>query len=170
MKIGKAAFLLVVLIVCPALADEAPESPAFRIAIEVSVRDEDLNARVSKYLRNELRAIADVELASEDPDYRLYVMLTEMRSSGGGLLAYVLGISVTSFFPDGYFDTVLRGDLKNADEVTQKLEAVPVYEHQFMSLAGPTEANLIETVSSAIANFDKHILEHKRIPEPDNSQ
>ncbi len=154
------AILVLILAALPAVADET-EAPAFRIAIEVTERDEDLKERLSKYLRNELRAIGDVEVSAENPDYRLYVMLTEMRA-GGGRIAYVLGISVTSFFPDGYFDTILRTDLTNAREVSTKLEAVPVYEHQFMSLAGPSEAHLIETVTSSIANFNKYVLEPKR--------
>ena len=141
-------------------AEDTPE-PAFRVALEVSLRDEDLKERVSKYLRNELRALGDVEVSAENPDYKLYVMLTEMHA-GGGRIAYVLGISVTSFFPDGYFDTILRQDLSNADEVSRLLEAVPVYEHQFLSLAGPSEDNLIETVTSSIANLNTHVLEPKR--------
>lgn len=76
--------------------------------------------------------------------------------------AIVLGISVTSFFPDGHFDTILREDLANAKEVSSLLEAVPVYEHQFLSLAGPSEANLIETVTSSIAQLNTHVLEPKR--------
>jgi len=148
----------------PALAQEAPP-PAFRVALEVTVRDDDARERVTMYVRNELRALGDVEVTPENPDYRLYVMLTEMRSSSGGVVAYVLTIAVTSFFPDGYFATILNNDLLNSDEVIARLEEVPVYEHQFVSLAGPTEANLIETVTSSIANLDKYYLAPKRTSE-----
>ena len=161
MTVRTAIALVFFLATTSVFAQDDPPPPAFRVALEVSLRDEDLKERVSKYLRNELRALGDVEVSAENPDYKLYVMLTEMRA-GGGRVAYVLGISVTSFFPDGYFDTILRKDLSNAREVSSLLEAVPVYEHQFLSLAGPSEANLIETVTSSIAQLNTHVLQPKR--------
>lgn len=160
MKIAVAVVLWLFLPFSPALADELP-NPEFRVALEVTTRNDDARERVTKYLRNELRSLGDVVVAGEDPDYKLYVVLTEMRA-GGGRVAYVLTISATSFFPDGYFDTILRSDLRNADDVLQRLEEVPVYEHQFVSLAGPTEAHLIETVTSSIANLNTHLLEPRR--------
>jgi hypothetical protein len=89
--------------------------------------------------------------------------------AGGGRIAYVLTISATSFFPDGYFDTILRTDLANTDEVLQRLQEVPVYEHQFVSLAGPTEAHLIETVTSSIINLNTYLLEPRRVDRGANA-
>lgn len=136
-------------------------APEFRVALQVSSQDEEAAQRVAQYLQNELRALDDVEVADDDPHFKLYVVLTEMRA-GGGRIAYVLTISATSFFPDGYFESILRTDLTNADEVLQRLGEVPVYEHQFVSLAGPKEAHLIETVTSSIANLNKYLLEPRR--------
>lgn len=143
-----------------ALAQEA-SAPRFQIAFDVSTQDDEARERIEMYLRNELRALGDVEIAAENPDYKLYVVLTEMRA-GGGRVAYVLTISVASFFPDGYFETILNPALINTDEVVARLEEVPVYERQFVSLAGPKEAHLIQTVTSSIANVNKWILEPKR--------
>lgn len=159
-KVIAATVLSQALALSPALAEDA-SAPEIRVAIEVSTRVEDAAARVTKYMQNELRALGDVVVTSEDPDYRLYVVLTEMRA-GGGRIAYVLTMSVTSFFPDGYFDTILRNDLRNAEEVLQRLEEVPVYEHQFVSLAGPKEAHLIGTATTLVANLNKHLLEPRR--------
>lgn len=77
-------------------------------------------------------------------------------------MAYVLGISITSFFPDGCLDSILNNNLTNADEVAQKLEAVTVYRNQFLSVSGPFEANLIETVTNSVAKLNAHILEPER--------
>lgn len=49
-----------------------------------------------------------------------------------------------------------------ADEVSQKLEAVTVYRNQFLSVSGPSEADLIETVTNSIAKLNIHILEPER--------
>lgn len=167
MKIAVTVVLWLFLPLAPILADDASD-PGLRVALEVTSRNDDARERVTKYLRNELRSLGDVAVTAEDPDYKLYVVLTEMRA-GGGRIAYVLTISVTSFFPDGYFDTILRNDLRNADEVLQRLEEVPVYERQFVSLAGPTEAHLIETVTSSIANLNTHLLEPRRIDDAEKA-
>lgn len=152
---------MVALVIAPAFADDTP-APVFRIAIEVTVPDDDLRDRIAMYLRNELRRLGDVEVTSENPDYKLYAMVMEMRTSAGGRMAYVLGISITSFFPDGYFDSILNENLTNADEVAQKLEEVTVYRNQFLSVSGPSEANLIETVTNSVAKLNAHILEPER--------
>jgi hypothetical protein len=161
------ALLWLTLAFSPTIADDTPP-PGFRVALEVTTRDDDARERVTKYLRNELRGLGDVAVTAEDPDYKLYVVLTEMRA-GGGRIAYVLTISATSFFPDGYFDTILRTDLANTDEVLQRLQEVPVYEHQFVSLAGPTEAHLIETVTSSIINLNTYLLEPRRVDRGANA-
>ena len=161
MRINIVAVLLAALLAAPAFADDSSQ-PAFRIAIEVTVSDEDLRDRVATYLRNELRSIGDVAVSSENPDFKIYCMVTEVRSSAGGRIAYVLGTSITSFFPDGYFDSILSEKLQNADEVSRKLEAVTVYRNQFLSVSGPSEANLIETVTNSVAKLNAHILEPER--------
>jgi len=126
------------------------------------VPDEDLKDRVTKYLRNELRNLGDVEVTSENPDFKLYAMVTEMRSGTGHRLAYVLGISVVNFFPDGYFDSILDDRLNNVDEIARKLEAVTVYRNQFLSVSGPEEAHLIQTAANSVARFNAHILQPER--------
>ncbi len=155
--------LLLFLLPTAAAQEKAVETPpAFRIAYDVSVPDRDTSERISTYLRNELRSLGDVEVTDENPDYKLYVMVMEMNSERGTRLAYVLGISVTSYFPDNYFDLVLDDRLRNVGEVARRLEEVPVYEQQLMSLAGPEEADLIETVSNSIAQLNRHVLDPKR--------
>lgn len=161
LKTVSIAILCLFLTNSPVLADDAAP-PAFRVALDVSARDDEARERVSMYLQNELRDIGDVEVSSNNPDFKLFVVLTEMRSERGTLMAYVLAISVTRFFPDGYFGTILSEKLVNADEVSQRLEEVPVYERQFVSLAGPLEANLIETVTASIRNLNTHVLEPER--------
>ena len=155
------AILLVTFVVAPTYADDTAP-PAFRIAIEVTVPDDDLRKRITMYLRNELRGLGDVEVTSDNPGYKLYAMVTEVRTNPGGRLAYVLGISVVSFFPDGYFDSILSDKPVNADEVSQKLEEVTVYRNQFLSVSGPSEANLIETVVNSVAKLNAHMLEPER--------
>ncbi len=155
------AITLGVLAAFPAFAQEETE-PAFRIAYEVNVPDEDAKKRISMYLRNELRNLGDVEVTDENPDYKLFVMIMEMNSERGNRMAYILGISVASFFPDGYFNTVLDDRINNVGEVARRLEEVPVYEQQLMSLAGPEEAHLIQTVSNSIAQLNRHVLEPRR--------
>jgi len=159
-KAMTAAAIWLLLAGLPALAEDTP-APQTRVAIEVSTRVEGAAERVTKYMRNELVALGDVVVTDEDPDYKLYVVLTEMRA-GGGRIAYVLTMSVTSYFPDGYFDTILRKDLRNAVEVQRRLEEVPVYEHQFVSLAGPKEAHLIQTATSLVSNMNQYMLEPRR--------
>jgi hypothetical protein len=161
MKTRMLAIVCAMFLAEPTFSDDAVP-PAFRIAIEVTVSDEDLRDRIAMYLRNELRSLGDVEITSENPDFKLYAMVTEVRTDSGGRIAYVLGISVTSFFPDGYFDTILSASLKNADEISQKLEAIAVYRNQFLSVSGPSEANLIETVTNSVAKLNVHILEPQR--------
>ncbi len=161
MRASLLAALLTTLPVAPAFADD-PQPAAFRVDIEVTVSDEDLRDRIAKYLRNELRGLGDVEVTSDNPDFKVYSMVSEVRTNTGGRIAYVLGTSITSFFPDGYFDSILNKNLKNADEVAQKLEAVTVYRNQFISVSGPTEADLIETVKNSVATLNKHILEPER--------
>ena len=155
------ALALMFLAAMPLLAQEET-APAFRIAYDVNVPDEDAKERIGMYLRNELRNLGDVEITDENPDYKLFVMVMEMNSERGNRMAYILGISVASFFPDGYFDTVLDDRINNVGEVARRLEDVPVYEQQLMSLAGPEEAHLIQTVSSSIAQLNRHVLEPQR--------
>jgi hypothetical protein len=146
------------------VADEAPQY-TFKVATEVTVSDEDLRDRISMYLRNELRALGDVEVTADNPDYKLYVMATEVKTKTGGRIAYVLGTSIVGFFPDGYFDSILSERLSNADEVSQRLEEVTVYKNQFISVSGPSEANLIQTVTNSVAKLNVHILEPERNTE-----
>ncbi|MDJ0910461.1 MAG: hypothetical protein QNI99_14785 [Woeseiaceae bacterium] len=163
MKASVSTVLLAVFLVTPVFAEDPPPAPAaFRIAIEVTVPDEDLRDRTAMYLRNELRGLGDVEVTSENPDYKVYAMVTEVRTAAGNRYAYVLGISITTFFPDGYFDSILNPNLLNAEEVSRQLEAVTVYRNQFQSVSGPNEADLIETVVSSIAVFNTHVLEPER--------
>lgn len=161
MKTIIVAALLAAFLIAPTFADDTP-APAFRIAVEVTVSNEDLKKRITMYLRNELRGLGDVEVTSENPDFKIYSMVTEVRTGAGGRIAYVLGTSVTSFFPDGYFDSILSENLGNADEISQKLEAVTVYRNQFLSVSGPSEANLIETVANSVAKLNAHVLEPER--------
>lgn len=156
-----AALLFVALAGTPVFAEDVPP-PTFRIAVEVTVADEDLRDRVSMYFRNELLGLGDVEVTPENPDYKLYAMVSEVRTNPGGRIAYVLGTSVASFFPDGYFDSILSSNLGNAEEVSQKLEEVTVYRNQFLSVSGPSEADLIETVTNSVAKLNAHILEPER--------
>ena len=165
MKAIVLALLSATLLAAPVLADDLPPA-AFRVAIEVTVSDEDLRDRIAMYLRNELRGLGDVEVTSDNPDFKVYSMVSEVRTSTGGRIAYVLGTSITSFFPDGYFDSILNQNLLNADEVSQKLEAVTVYRNQFLSVSGPSEADLIETVTNSVATFNRHILEPERKKSP----
>ncbi len=161
MRIKASILTLAVLVAFPVTAEEVVE-PAFRIDYEVSVPDEDAKKRVGMYIRNELRSLGDVVITDENPDYKLYVMVLEMASERGTRLAYVLGISVTSYFPDGYFNTVLDDRMSNVGEVAARLDEVPVYEQQLMSVSGPEEAHLIETVAGSIRQLNRHVLEPKR--------
>ncbi len=161
MKNTIAALLIMAVAALPAFAEEEAE-PAFRIAYDVNAPDEEAKERIGMYLRNELRNLGDVEVTDENPDYKLYAMVMEMNSERGNRMAYILGISVTSFFPDGYFDTVLDDRMSNVREVAQRLEEVPVYEQQLMSIAGPEEAHLIQTVSNSMAQLNRHVLEPRR--------
>ncbi len=86
----------------PVLADERPAA-TFRIAIEVTVSDDELKGRVAKYFRNELRRLGDVEVTTENPHFKIYALVSQMRTDRSTRIAYILGTSVTSFFPDGYF-------------------------------------------------------------------
>ena len=165
MKSTIVLLLMMAVAAFPAYAEEET-APAFRIDYSVNIADEDAKERIGMYLRNELRNLGDVEVTDENPDYKLYVMVMEMNSERGNRMAYVLGISVTSFFPDGYFNTVLDDRISNVAEVAARLEEVPVYEQQLMSLAGPEEAHLIETVSNSIAQLNRHVLEPKRQVKP----
>ena len=124
MKNSVMAMVIGVLVAVPVMAEEAAE-PAFRIAYEVSIADEDARERVGMYIRNELRNLGDVAVNDENPDYKLYVMVLEMNSERGNRLAYVLGISVTSYFPTGYFNSVLDDRLRNIQEVAARLEEEP---------------------------------------------
>ncbi len=162
MKIKVAAILLMFITVAAAFADDTPPAPVFRVAIEVTVPDEDMSKRIAMYLRNELRGLGDVEVTSENPDYKIYAMVTAVRTATGARLAYVLGVSITSFFPDGYFDSILSDNLANADEVSRKLDQVAVYRNQFLSVSGPSEADLIETVTSSVAKLNAHIFQPER--------
>ncbi|MDJ0748282.1 MAG: hypothetical protein QNJ11_02300 [Woeseiaceae bacterium] len=164
MKRSIVALALMFLAAISAFAQEETE-PAFRIAYDVNVPDEDARERIGMYLRNELRSLGDVEITDENPDYKLFVMVMEMNSERGNRMAYILGISVASFFPDGYFNTVLDDRINNVGEVARRLEEVPVYEQQLMSLAGPEEAHLIQTVSNSIAQLNRHVLEPRRQPK-----
>ncbi len=161
MKYTIVALLMMGVAALPAFAEEDAE-PAFRISYNVNAPDEEAMERIGMYLRNELRNLGDVEVTDENPDYKLYAMVMEMNSERGNRMAYILGISVTSFFPDGYFNTVLDDRISNVKEVAQRLEEVPVYEQQLMSIAGPEEAHLIQTVSNSIAQLNRHVLEPKR--------
>ncbi len=156
-----AIFMLLFLAAAVTLADEVSPK-TYRVAIEVTLQDEELKERVTMYLRNELRRLGDVVVTDDEPEYKLYAMVTEMRTSSGGRIAYVLGVSVTRFFPKGYVATILNEYLRNLSEIVNNLESLAVYEHQFQSLAGPTEANLIETAVNVIAIFNRHVLEPKR--------
>ncbi len=164
MKTKVITTLLAVLLLTPGFAEDVVP-PAFRIAVEVTVPDHDLKERITMYLRNELRRLGDVEVTSDNPDFKIYSMVTEVRTSTGGRIAYVLGTSVASFFPDGYFDSILDNKLRNAADVSRKLEAVTVYRNQFLSVSGPTEADLIETVTNSVAKLNTHILEPERQAE-----
>lgn len=157
--------MLVSMLATDRLHADEKQSPRFRIAVEVSVSDEDLRERVAMYIRNELRRLGDVEVTPDDPDFKIYAMVMEMKTSANERIAYILGLSIASFFPDGYFDSILREDLMNSGEVAQKLESLTVYENQFLSLAGPTEANLIEVVTNSISKLDAHILSPERPAE-----
>ncbi|MEM7433429.1 MAG: hypothetical protein AAF351_16010 [Pseudomonadota bacterium] len=149
------------LFVVSALADETAPA-AFRVDVEVTVPDEDLRERVAVYLRSELRGLGDVEVTSENPDFKIYSMVSEVKTSTGDRIAYVLGTSITSFFPDGYFDSVLDNRMSNVDEVARLLEAVTVYRNQFISVSGPNEVDLLETAANSVATFNAHILEPER--------
>lgn len=127
--------MLAVLMITPATADDEV-LPRFRIAVEVTVTDDDLRERVTGYLTRELQDLRDVSVTLEDPDYKLYAMVMQVRTSDDRRMAYVLAVSVAGFFPDGYFDSILRDDLANADEIKERLGEVTVYRNQFMSLAG----------------------------------
>lgn len=156
--------LLTTLILSPAIAEETP-TKAFRVAIEVTVPDDELQDRVAMYLRNELRSLGDVEVTDDNPDFKLFAMVTEMKSSTGGRIAYVLGISITRFFPDGYVDSIISAHLSNVREVAGKLEALAIYENQFISVAGAREADLIKTVTNSVARINAHILQPQRNTE-----
>ncbi|MCH9694537.1 MAG: hypothetical protein K0U72_08515 [Gammaproteobacteria bacterium] len=161
-----AGVLAIVFFLSASVAANDATPPAFKVAIEVTVSDQELRDRVSMYLRNELRSLGDVEVTSDNPDYKLYTMVTEVRSKTGGRIAYVLGTSIVSFFPDGYFDSVLSARLRNADEVARRLEEVTVYRNQFLSVSGPSEAHLIETVTNSVAKLNAHVLEPERTNAP----
>ena len=125
------------------------EPAAFQIRVVVELPDEDLAERVSLYARNELRSIDDVELTEDDPDYTLFFRVIEMKA-GEHTIGHVLGIAVVSYFPEGYFKSVIDPRLNNADEVAEKLDAVNVFEHQLLSVAGSKEADLIQGVAEIV--------------------
>lgn len=156
-----ATLCLTLLAAAPLMADDAVE-PRYRIAVEVTEVDENLRERVAGYLATELQALDDVEVTSENPDYKLYAMVMQVRTSDGKRMAYVLGTSVVTFFPDGYFDTILSSKLKNGREVNRRLQDVTVYKNQFMSLAGPSEENLQDIAKNVVAKFDVWILGPER--------
>ena len=122
------ALLAITLFAFVGVAQAQEEPAAFQIRVVVELPDEDLAKRVSMYARNELRGIGDVELTDENPDYTLFFRVIEMKA-GEHTIGHVLGIAVVSYFPDGYFDSIVDTRLKNKDEVTTKLEAVNVFEH-----------------------------------------
>lgn len=158
--------LLVAMILGTQALSEEPQSVAFRVAVEVTIPDEDLRERVAVYLRAELRRLGNVEVTMDNPDFKIYSMVSEVKTNTGERIAYVLGTSIASYFPDGYFDSVLNPNLSNADEVARSLEAVTVYRNQFISVSGPNEVDLLETVTNAVATFNAHILQ----PERENTQ
>jgi len=161
MKTTVMIMLLAVLTSASAIADEEVP-PRFRIAVEVTVPDDDLRERVTGYLSSELQNLRDVAVTSEHPDYKLFAMVMQVATSDDRRMAYVLSVSVAGFFPDGYFDSILRDDLANANEIKQRLGEVTVYRNQFMSLAGPTEANLQQVAKNVVAKFNYHVLGPER--------
>lgn len=161
MNIRPVTLCLALFAAIPLLAND-PVEPRFRIAVEVTEVDDDLRERVAGYLATELQALGDVEVTSENPDYKLYAMVMQVRTSDGKRMAYVLGTSVVTFFPDGYFDTILSSKLKNGREVNRRLQDVTVYKNQFMSLAGPSEENLQDIAKNVVKKFDVWILGPER--------
>ena len=157
MRIRLATICIALIAASPLPADENVD-PQFRIAVEVTEVDEDLRERVAGYLATELQELGDVEVTAENPDYKLYAMVMQVRTSDGKRMAYVLGISVVTFFPDGYFDTILSSKLKNGREVNRRLQEVTVYKNQFMSLAGPSEENLQDIAKNVVTKFNAWIL------------
>lgn len=154
--------LIVAIAAAPIHAQEAEPEPAeFQIRIVVDLPDEDLAERVAMYARNELRGLGDVAIAEENPDYTLFFRVIEMKA-GEHTIGHVVGIAVVSYFPDGYFKSIVNPRLRNADEVTAKLEAVNVFEHQLLSVAGSKEADLIQAIANAIATFNRGVLQPKR--------
>lgn len=113
------------------------------------------------YARNELRGLGDVEVTDDNPDYTLFFRVIEMKA-GEHTVGHVVGIAVVSYFPDGYFESILNPRLTNADEVAAKLESVNVFEHQLLSVAGSKEADLIQAIVNAISTFDRGVLERER--------
>lgn len=165
MAIRIAIPVLAVVTFSPVIADDEA-SLTFRIDVEVTVADDDLRKRVSAYLTSELQALRDVEITSENPDYKLYAMVMQVRTSEDLRMAYVLDVSVATFFPDGYFDSILRDDLGNAEEIRRKLEGVTVYRNRFLSLAGPSEANLQEVSRNVVSKINYHLLSPGRAAGP----
>lgn len=65
-------------------------------SVDVSATPDDLKGKVSSYIGHELRDLTDVTVVSENANYRLSIVASEIRSRDGEATGYVLSAVLTN--------------------------------------------------------------------------
>jgi hypothetical protein len=125
MKSPLRALLLFVLVLSPlqGWALDSAKSKVFKVHVNIQ-GEQEIGVNLAKHLQDEFRALTDVELVKEKPDWKVDMITAAMRNDKKETLTYVVSVLTTQQFPaeywNGVYETVAESVLRRQHEQKDK--------------------------------------------------
>lgn len=134
----------------------------FRVAIEVSCKDQNLKAEIDRYLRNELNAFRDVDIVSKEQDRSIIVIAIKDRTTKDTELGFTMAVIFTKNYSLSEFKNKFSLLDKNDKSTQEYIFEKEREEFEDALILVGSQDNLESSCRSAVFAFNHDILEPER--------
>ena len=147
--------ILLVLLLMVGAPVTLSQKAMFRVAVEITTKDESIKSLIESYIKRELRSLGDVEVVKKDPHLKIEMVCIKHKSKDGNHLGYAFATAFTR-----KHSTVdwLRTDI--SEDLKVFLTPVYVLENLYLKVGG--RESIKSSCQEIVADLDTEHIEQLR--------
>lgn len=127
----------------------------FRVAVEITAKDDNVKSLIESYIKRELRSLGDVEVVKKDPHLRIEMVCIKHKSKDGDHLGYAFA---TAFTRKHSTEEWLKTDI--SEGLKALLTPVYVLENLYLKVGG--RESIKSSCQEIVADLDTEHIERLR--------